>query len=51
MPFDFSNMSASFQDYINNILIEKLYIFIVIYLNDILIYIKDFGQPYVNVIW
>ncbi len=43
IPFDFFNASASFYGYINKILAEKLDIFIVIYLNDILIYIKDSG--------
>ncbi len=33
------------------ILAEKLDIFIVIYLDDIIIYIKDSGRPYVDVIW
>ncbi len=39
--FDLSNISASFQGYINMILTEKLDIFIVMYLNNILIYIED----------
>ena len=37
MLFSFSNALAIFQGYINKILIEKLDIFVIIYLNDILI--------------
>ncbi len=43
MPFGLSNAPASFQGYINKILIEKLDIFVVVYLDDILIYTKDLG--------
>ena len=43
MPLGLSNAPASFQDYINKILAKKLDIFVIIYLNDILIYIKDLG--------
>ena len=40
MPFDFSNTPTSFQGYINKILIKKLDIFVIVYLDDILIYTK-----------
>ena len=50
MPFGLSNAPASFQDYINKILAKNLNIFIIIYLNDIFIYIKDLGQPHVDAI-
>ncbi len=50
MPFGFSNAPASFQGYINKIFAEKLDIFIVIYLEDILIYTKDPSQPHINVV-
>ena len=36
--FDFINALTSFQDLINRILIEKLNIFIIVYLNNIIIY-------------
>ncbi len=48
MPFGLSNAPASFQGYINQILAEKLDIFIVIYLDNILIYTEDPGQPHVE---
>ncbi len=50
MPFGLSNAPTSFQGYINKILAEKLDIFIVVYLNDILIYTKDPGQLHVDVV-
>ena len=47
MPFGLSNIPVSFQDYINKILAKKLNVFIIIYLNKILIYTKDAGQAHV----
>ena len=43
MPFGLSNTLASFQGYINKILAEKLDIFVIVYLHDILVYTKDPG--------
>ena len=43
MPFGLSNTPATFQGYVNKILAKKLDIFIIIYLDDILIYTKDLG--------
>ena len=48
--FGLSNALANFQGYVNKILAKKLDIFIVVYLDDILIYTKDLGQPYVEVV-
>ena len=50
MPFSLSNTPATFQRYINKILAEKLDVFVIVYLDDILIYIKDPGQPHVEVV-
>ena len=41
MPFGLTNALKSFQSYVNKILVEMLNIFIIIYLNDILIYTQD----------
>ena len=41
MFFKFSNILIIFQKYTNKILIKKLDIFIIIYINDILIYTKN----------
>ena len=40
MPFKLPNAKASFQGYISKILAKKLYNFIIVYLDNILIYIK-----------
>ena len=41
MLFGLSNVPTMFQRYVNKIFVEKLNIFIIIYLDDILIYTKD----------
>ena len=41
MPFRLSNAPASFEDYMNMILAKKLNIFVIIYLDNILIYTED----------
>ncbi len=51
MPFSLFNALANFQCYINKIIAEKLDIFVVVYLDDILIYIEDSGWPYVDAVW
>ena len=48
--FGLSNAPATFQEYVNKILAEKLDIFVIVYLDDILIYTKDLGQPQVEVV-
>ena len=50
MPFGLSNAPASFQGYINKILAEKLDIFVIVYLDDILIYTEDQGRGYVEAV-
>ena len=50
MPFGLSNAPASFQGYVNKILAEKLDIFVIVYLDDILIYTKDTGQGHVDAV-
>ena len=41
--FGLSNAPATFQGYVNKILAKKLDIFVIIYLDNILIYIEDPG--------
>ena len=48
IPFGLSNAPATFQEYVNKILAEKLNIFVIVYLDDILIYTEDPGQPHVE---
>ena len=50
MPFGLPNAPASFQGYINKILAEKLDIFVIVYLDDILIYTEDPGQGHVEAV-
>ena len=50
MPFSLTNVPASFQKYINKILVEKLDIFIIVYLDDILIYTKNDGDGHIAVV-
>ena len=50
MFFGPSNSLATFQGYVNKILAEKLDIFVIVYLDDILIYTKDPSQPHVEAV-
>ena len=50
MSFGLSNAPASFQGYINKILAEKSDIFVILYLDNIFIYIKDLGQPHIYIV-
>ena len=51
IPFRLSNAPASFQGYINEILVKKLDIFVIVYLDDIFIYTKDPDQGHVEAVW
>ena len=48
MLFGLSHTLANFQGYIDKILAEKLDIFVIIYLDDIFIYIKDLSQSHME---
>ena len=50
MPFGLSNALASFQGYINKILAKKLDVFVIVNLDDILIYIEDEWQSHVEAV-
>ena len=50
MPFGLSNAPASFHGYINKILAEKLDVFVIVYLDDILIYTEDKSQGHVETV-
>ena len=50
MLFGLFNAAATFQGYINKILAEKLNIFVIIYLDNILIYTKDPSQLHVEAV-
>ncbi len=50
MFFELTNVPATFQKYINKILAEKLDVFVIIYLNKILIYTENKGKDYVKAV-
>ena len=50
MLFGLSNAPATFQGCANKILAEKLDIFVIVYLDNILIYTEDPGQPYIEAV-
>lgn len=51
MFFNFFNILTSFEKDISNILAKKLNIFVTIYLNNILIYIKNLNQSNIKIIY
>ena len=48
MLFDLSNILATFQGYVNKILIQKLNIFVIVYLDNILINTNNPRQPHIE---
>ena len=50
MSFGRSNTPTTFQGYVNKILAKKLDIFVIVYLDDILIYTEDPRQPHVEAV-
>ena len=50
IPFGLSNAPASFQSYINKILAKKLDVFVIIYLDYILIYTENKAQSHVEAV-
>ncbi len=50
MPFGLINAPATFQYYINKILAEKLDVFVIVYLDDILIYTESEGEEHVQAV-
>ena len=50
MSFWLTNAPAIFQGYINKIFAEKLIVFVILYLDDILIYTKDESESHVQVV-
>ena len=50
MLFSLLNPPASFQRYINKILTKKLDVFVIVYRNDMLIYIKNECQGHINAV-
>ncbi len=50
MPFGLTNAQTTFQGYINKILAEKHEVFVIVYLNNILIYTESEGEEHVQTV-
>ncbi len=50
MPFRLTNAPATFQSYINKILVKKLDVLVIIYLDEILIYTENEGKEHVQAV-
>lgn len=50
IPFGLTNAPATFRGYINKISAEKLDIFIIVYLDDIFIYIESSEEKYLEAV-
>ena len=50
MFFSFLNTFASFQSYTNKIVAVKLNVFVIVNLNNILIYTKNIGKSHIKTI-
>ncbi len=50
IPFGLANAPATFQGYINKILADKLDVFVIVYLDDMLIYTESEGKEHVQVV-
>ena len=50
ISFSLSNTPVTFQKYINKILVEKLNIFVIAYLDNIPIYIKNLRESHLKAI-
>ncbi len=50
MSFGLTNALATFRGYINKILVEKLDVFVIVYLNDIFIYTKSKSKEHVEAV-
>ena len=48
--FGLTNAPATFHGNINKILVEKFDVFVIVYLNDILIYTKNEGKEYIKAV-
>jgi len=51
MSFRFKNAPAHFQKSIENILKEGLYIFVVVYIDDIIIFSKELNEHFQHLTW
>ena len=50
MLFRLTNILVTFQNYINKILVEKLNVFVIVYLDNIFIYTKSKDKEYMKAV-
>ena len=50
MFFGLSNILTSFQGYINKIMAKKIDVFMIVYLDEIVIYTEDANRAHVNAV-
>ena len=50
MSFGLSNAPASFQDFINKIIAKKFNFFVIVYLDNVFIYIENLGQGHIEAV-
>ena len=50
ISFNYFNVLPKFRAFINKIIVEKLDIFVILYFNNVLIYIKNAGYSYVKTV-
>ena len=50
MSFGLSNVLVSFQSYINKIIAKNLNLFVIIYIDNIFIYIKNPDKSYIKAV-
>lgn len=48
MPYRLTNAPVIFQGYINNIFVKKLYVFVIMYLEDVFIYSESKREEYMQ---
>ena len=50
MPFELTSAPTTFQGYINKIFMKKLDVFVIVYLDDILIYTKNKRESHIQAV-
>ena len=51
MFFGLTNIPVTFKSYINKIFLDKLDVFVIVYLDDIFIYIKEKGEGNIKIVY
>ncbi len=51
MPFDLTNAPAAFMRLMKNVFKEYLYVFVIIFIDDILVYLRSLEEHEANLHW